>query len=297
VVVALRQEYPALLMAAIATAAQLIKAAPRLLFTVGAGMGVDSGFPDFRGTDGFWRAYPPFAKLGLAFEDLASPDRFDADPTLAWGFYAHRLQMYRRTAPHAGYGAMQRWRDELGKDIFVYTSNVDGAFQRCGFADRLMECHGTGTLLQCTNGRCASRSGTFDAAAAVDAAVIDEETMRVSEATLPLCPRCSRAARPNILMWGDFGFLDGGVAAQEKAFQAWLKQHEDPAAPPPVIVEVGAGTSGASVRGFTQLMRDNHGAAPVVRINAREADVDGANCVAVEGGARDALLAIDALLR
>jgi len=26
-------------------------------------MGVDSGLPDFRGDEGFWRAYPPMAKL------------------------------------------------------------------------------------------------------------------------------------------------------------------------------------------------------------------------------------------
>jgi hypothetical protein len=29
-----------------------------LLITAGAGMGVDSGLPDFRGKNGFWRAYP-----------------------------------------------------------------------------------------------------------------------------------------------------------------------------------------------------------------------------------------------
>ena len=30
-----------------------------LLIGAGAGMGVDSGLPDFRGKEGFWRAYPP----------------------------------------------------------------------------------------------------------------------------------------------------------------------------------------------------------------------------------------------
>lgn len=28
-------------------------------------MGVDPGHPDFRGTDGFWRAYPALATAGL----------------------------------------------------------------------------------------------------------------------------------------------------------------------------------------------------------------------------------------
>ena len=31
---------------------------------------VDSGLPDFRGNEGFWRAYPPLAKLGLQFHEM-----------------------------------------------------------------------------------------------------------------------------------------------------------------------------------------------------------------------------------
>ena len=50
----------------------------RLLVTAGAGMGVDSGLPDFRGTEGFWRSYPPLAELGLRFEEVANPAWFRA---------------------------------------------------------------------------------------------------------------------------------------------------------------------------------------------------------------------------
>ena len=41
----------------------------------GAGMGVDSGLPDYRGPEGFWRAYPPYRALGLRFEELADEYR------------------------------------------------------------------------------------------------------------------------------------------------------------------------------------------------------------------------------
>lgn len=47
-------------------AAEVLGAADALLITAGAGMGVDSGLPDFRGREGFWRAYPLIAKLGLS---------------------------------------------------------------------------------------------------------------------------------------------------------------------------------------------------------------------------------------
>jgi len=41
-------------------AAQQVAHAEALLIGAGAGMGVDSGLPDFRGNQGFWKAYPLF---------------------------------------------------------------------------------------------------------------------------------------------------------------------------------------------------------------------------------------------
>ncbi len=48
-------------------AAEWIREADGLLVTAGAGMGVDSGLPDFRGKNGFWRAYPALGKKRLEF--------------------------------------------------------------------------------------------------------------------------------------------------------------------------------------------------------------------------------------
>src|SRR5688572_20278296 len=87
----------------LARAARAIRGAEYLVIAAGAGMGVDSGLPDFRGPQGFWRAYPAFEKLGLRFEEIANARWFDEDPHLAWGFYGHRLNLYRRTRPHEGF--------------------------------------------------------------------------------------------------------------------------------------------------------------------------------------------------
>ena len=54
-------------------AKELIKASNFLLITAGAGMGVDSGLPDFRGSQGFWKAYPPMEKLGISFPEASNP--------------------------------------------------------------------------------------------------------------------------------------------------------------------------------------------------------------------------------
>src|SRR5438034_9795900 len=132
-------------------AAEAIAAADALLIGAGAGMGVDSGLPDFRGDKGFWKAYPPYEKLGLSFIALANPRWFRDDPALAWGFYGHRLNLYRATTPHSGFDILRRWGEGRPHPTFVYTSNVDGAFQQVGFPeDHICEVHGTIHFFQCT---------------------------------------------------------------------------------------------------------------------------------------------------
>src|SRR6202022_2076740 len=105
--------------ALLAAAADALKSADALLIGAGAGMGVDSGLPDFRGPEGFWRAYPPYGKLGLRFEELANPEWFATDPPLAWGFYGHRLILYRQTRPHEGFAILRRWADRMPDGGFV----------------------------------------------------------------------------------------------------------------------------------------------------------------------------------
>src|SRR5215510_13817535 len=103
-------------------AAEAIASADALLIGAGAGMGVDSGLPDFRGDRGFWRAYPPFERLGLRFADLANPRWFTRDPELAWGFYGHRLALYRATRPHDGFAALLRLGQCTAGGVSVFTS-------------------------------------------------------------------------------------------------------------------------------------------------------------------------------
>ena len=116
-----------------AAAAALLRARA-LVVTAGAGMGVDSGLPDFRGPEGFWKAYPPYEKLGLTFVDAANPAHFESDPAFGWGFYGHRTNLYRATAPHAGFAILRRWIERLELPWFVATSNVDGQFQKAAAA-------------------------------------------------------------------------------------------------------------------------------------------------------------------
>ena len=60
-------------------AADAIRIARVLIITSGAGMGVDSGLPDFRGERGFWNAYPMNERLGLTFVEAENPAQSGGD--------------------------------------------------------------------------------------------------------------------------------------------------------------------------------------------------------------------------
>jgi NAD-dependent SIR2 family protein deacetylase len=81
-------------MASVAKAAGLVKEATVLVVGTGAGMGIDSGLPDFRGNQGFWTNYPVF-KGKFNFMECANPAFLRQHPHLFWGFYGSRLAMYR----------------------------------------------------------------------------------------------------------------------------------------------------------------------------------------------------------
>ena len=181
-------------------AATAIARAGALLVTAGAGMGVDSGLPDFRGPEGFWRAYPAYRDLGYNFMDVADARRFEVDPALAWGFYGHRLALYRETRPHAGFIFLKRWGERMPGGCRVFTSNVDGQFQRAGFDEaRVAEVHGSIHHAQCLRD---CGVGVFPADRFQ--MEVDPATMRAT-GELPRCPACGALARPNILMFGDGG--------------------------------------------------------------------------------------------
>ena len=54
-------------------AKEIVANAQAIIITAGAGMGVYSGLPDFRGDQGFWKAYPPLKDKDLGFTDMANP--------------------------------------------------------------------------------------------------------------------------------------------------------------------------------------------------------------------------------
>jgi len=265
-------------------AAEALRRARALVVTAGAGMGVDSGLPDFRGSEGFWEAYPPYKRLGISFVDAANPSRFDEDPQLGWGFYGHRAELYRATVPHAGFGILLSWARRLSLPYFAVTSNVDGQLQKAGFPeDRVLEVHGSIHHLQCTT-PCSQAIWTNGEAFDVDLA-----TMRSRH--VPRCPNCGAVSRPNILMFGDFAWLDGRTAAQRERFEEFVREVRGQRL---FVVELGAGTAIPTIRSLTERLGGLE-SSTAVRINPREPAI-GSPHVSLATGALAGLTAIDRAL-
>ena len=245
-----------------AEAADAIRHATALVITAGAGMGVDSGLPDFRGNQGFWNAYPMYERLGLSFIQAANPEHFEGDPQFGWGFYGHRTNLYRSTVPHEGFTILQDWIARFDLDYFVVTSNVDGQFQKAGFAeDKILEVHGSIHHLQCTI-PCGNAIWPNH-----EEFSIDESTMRA--ARVPLCPQCGRTARPNILMFGDYAWLHQRTGLQEERFDQFLGDNR---ARPIVVIEMGAGTAIPTIRNLSERL-GQRAQTRVIRINPREPQI------------------------
>ena len=54
---------------------------------------------------------------------------FKDDPSLAWGFYSHRQQLYESAKPHEGFRILHEFCSKA-EDYFIITSNVDSQFQK-----------------------------------------------------------------------------------------------------------------------------------------------------------------------
>jgi len=216
-----------------------------LLVTAGAGMGVDSGLPDFRGVEGFWEAYPIIKNWGYRFEEMANPRWFSENPELAWAFYGHRYNLYKRVKPHQGFGLLKELGERMSLGYHVVTSNVDGQFQKSGYsADVIHEIHGSIHHFQCS---VPCTNNIWEAS--VEDVDIDEDKFLARN--IPLCPNCGAVARPNILMFGDWSWLSQREEVQSSNLNSWLNKVASQNGKL-LIVEIGAGESVPTIRRLSE---------------------------------------------
>ncbi len=259
-------------------ARSIIDEAQALLIVAGAGMGVDSGLPDYRGSAGLYQSYPPFARLGNNYIDMMKLSGLEQDPCLAWGYWGYLLNLFRTTQPHEGFRILLSFGKRKANNYFVQTTNIDGQFQKAGFsAERIHECHGSLHRLQCfcPCSDTAWSSDTLDL-------TINPKTMRV-EAPLPRCPRCGSLARPNVFMFGDTKYNWDIPQGHADRYRAWLAENHDRTM---AIIECGAGTVVSGLRRHCEELAREYPHAHLIRINPHEPEIPNKqNCLAIPLGA------------
>jgi NAD-dependent SIR2 family protein deacetylase len=145
---------------------------------------------------------------------------------------------------------------------FIFTSNVDGQFQKAGFSEEcVMECHGSIHHLQCVD-NCQGMIWSAD-----ETSIEISEDFRAGD-PLPSCPFCGAMARPNILMFGDYGWEYTRTDGQRERLVKWMDTIEEEGGRL-AIVEMGAGTAVPTVRNTSEQIAKRFNV-PLIRINPRE---------------------------
>lgn len=255
----------------ISKAADLVLNCNAILFTSGAGMGVGSGLGTFRGVAaGVW---PPLLKhRNLDFTDMSNPSWFckpegnTVDHNTAnfgYAFWAYRYNAYASSEPHIGYKIAKQWSEmDHVKHSFSFTSNIDGHWIRSGWNESsIYECHGSIHYMQCVE-QCSEDIWETNDALQLE---VDPKT-DCAIGPLPKCRNCQKLARPNVLMFGDYGFVPNRSDEQMDNYNKFFKNLSEDCRI--LIIELGAGTAVPTVRQESQaIFKDSKWAADFIRIN------------------------------
>lgn len=169
--------------AAVATLAEWISAAERLVVFTGAGISTESGIPDFRSPGGIWEKYQP-----IMFGDfMASAESRAAYWARSKATYPH-LAAARPNPAHEAVVQLHRW----GKLDVCITQNIDRLHQRAGLPEEcVIELHGNAMFVHCLNPACGARYTRADVQQVLD-----------SGTPVPMCDACGGILKSATVSFG-----------------------------------------------------------------------------------------------
>ena len=129
------------------TLREYIDRAKKIVFLGGAGLSTESGIPDFRSSDGVFKAVKAY---GVPPETLLSIDFFEDYPEIFYDYYKKFL-IYPDAKPNKAHKALAKL-EEIGKLNAVVTQNIDGLHQAAG-SKHVCELHGSVYRNHCTKCR------------------------------------------------------------------------------------------------------------------------------------------------
>lgn len=173
----------------IAQAAERLKSCRHVAAFTGAGISVESGIPDFRSAGGLWQKYDP--------SEYAHIDAFYRKPDQVWQMLLEMYDLLHAAKPNPAHIALADMeRNGFLKEVI--TQNIDSLHQKAGNT-RVIEFHGHFRTLKCES--CGTRRKTEELS---------------SEKLPPLCKKCGRPIRPEIVFFGE-GIPTGAYGDAMKA--------------------------------------------------------------------------------
>jgi NAD-dependent deacetylase len=147
----------------------------------GAGISAESGVPTFRGggdTEVWtWR--------GRHISELSSAELMATDPGLVWEWFDYRRGMLKSVEPNAGHYALAEWEKRF-EAFTLITQNIDDLHRAAG-SQNMLELHGNVWRARCL--RCAS---------------VFEARESPLDQSPPRCMVCGSAARPDVVLFGEY---------------------------------------------------------------------------------------------
>lgn len=163
--------------------------ARRIAFLGGAGTSTESGIPDFRSSDGIFKAIEEF---GEPPETLLSHDFFMAHTETFYKYY-RKFLLCPDARPNDAHRALAKLEQD-GKLTAVITQNIDDLHQKAG-SKNVLELHGSVYRNHCM--QCHTAYSLDD--------ILHMDTV-------PKCPKCGGLIKPDVVLYGEG--LDGDVLGQ-----------------------------------------------------------------------------------
>ncbi|GAA4587606.1 NAD-dependent deacylase [Actinoplanes octamycinicus] len=165
-------------------AAKLLGQARHVVVFTGAGISAESGVPTFRDAlTGLWSRFDAQA--------LATPQAFEEDPALVWGWYEWRRQLAQRVRPNHGHLAVARMAAHA-PELTVLTQNVDDLHERAG-SSSVTHLHGSLFAPRCAT--CTRAAELPDSA--------EEQPDDGRRVPPPHCRYCDGLIRPGVVWFGE----------------------------------------------------------------------------------------------
>jgi NAD-dependent deacetylase len=158
--------------------------ATRVTVLTGAGVSAESGIPTFRDKQtGLWEKFDVM--------DLATPEAFERDPSLVWGWYEWRRAIVKKARPNPAHRALAALEEHVPQ-LTLVTQNVDDLHERAG-SQGTIHLHGSLEQPRCV--RCETPYAHPEG--------IPDASRGGGRVDPPRCVACGGHVRPGVVWFGE----------------------------------------------------------------------------------------------